>query len=144
MWTQLKGYQAFLLCMWNKCFHLHCGLRKLMLTGCINTAVNYRLIDCKEFFSTAAILRFDSDSKRGWTFGLPWWRIRLQRRKPGFDPWVGKIPWRRERLPTPVFWPGESHGLYSSWGRKESHLTEWLSKAQESAKTVFSQQKNKM
>ena len=26
---------------------------------------------------------------------------------PGFDPWVGKIPWRRERLPTPVFWPGE-------------------------------------
>ena len=32
---------------------------------------------------------------------------------PGFDPWVGKIPWRRERLPTPVFWPGEFHGLYS-------------------------------
>ena len=23
-----------------------------------------------------------------------------------FDSWVGKIPWRRERLPTPVFWPG--------------------------------------
>ena len=37
-----------------------------------------------------------------------------------FDPWVGKIPWRRERLPTPVFWPGESHGLYSQWGHKES------------------------
>ena len=32
-----------------------------------------------------------------------------------FDPWVEKIPWRRERLPTPVFWPGESHGLYSPW-----------------------------
>ena len=30
-----------------------------------------------------------------------------------FDPWVGKIPWRKERLPTPVFWPGEFHGLYS-------------------------------
>ena len=27
--------------------------------------------------------------------------------------WVGKIPWRRERLHTPVFWPGEFHGLYS-------------------------------
>ena len=27
----------------------------------------------------------------------------LQCRRPGFDPWVGKIPWRRERLPTPVF-----------------------------------------
>ena len=30
-----------------------------------------------------------------------------------FNPWVRKIPWRRERLPTPVFWPGEFHGLYS-------------------------------
>ena len=40
------------------------------------------------------------------------------------ETWVqslgGKIPWRRERLPTPVFWPGESHGLYSPWGHKES------------------------
>ena len=34
--------------------------------------------------------------------------------------WLGKIPWRRERLPTPEFWPGEFHGLYSPWGRKES------------------------
>ena len=40
------------------------------------------------------------------------------------DPLVGKIPWRRERLPTPVFWPGEFHGLYS---RKESDMTEGLS-----------------
>ena len=38
-------------------------------------------------------------------------RICLQCGRPGFDPWVGKIPWRRERLPTPVFWPGEFHGL---------------------------------
>ena len=30
--------------------------------------------------------------------------------RPGFDPWVGKIPWRRERLPTPGFWPGDSPG----------------------------------
>ena len=34
-------------------------------------------------------------------------------RETWFSPWVGKIPWRRERLPTPVFWPRESHGLYS-------------------------------
>ena len=27
--------------------------------------------------------------------------------RPGFHPWVGKIPWRREWLPTPVFCPGE-------------------------------------
>ena len=31
--------------------------------------------------------------------------------RPGFDPWVGQISWRRKRLPTPVFWPGEFHGL---------------------------------
>ena len=45
-------------------------------------------------------------------------------RRPGFDLWVGKSPWRRERLPTPVFWPGEFHGLYSPWGRKEPDTTE--------------------
>ena len=33
---------------------------------------------------------------------------RLQCRRPGFDPWVGKIPWRKERLPTPVFWSENS------------------------------------
>ena len=27
----------------------------------------------------------------------------------------------------PVFWPGEFHGLYSPWGRKESNTTERLS-----------------
>ena len=41
----------------------------------------------------------------------------------GFDPWVGKTPWRRARPPTPVFLPGESHGWrslvdYSPWGRR--------------------------
>ena len=40
---------------------------------------------------------------------------------------LGRFPWRRERLPTPVFWPGEFHGLYSSWGCKESDTTEQLS-----------------
>ena len=37
------------------------------------------------------------------------------------------IPWRRERLPTPVFWPGEFHELYIPWGCKESDITEQLS-----------------
>ena len=34
-----------------------------------------------------------------------------------FDPWVGRIPWRRKWLPIPGFWPGEFHG-YSEDGRK--------------------------
>ena len=36
--------------------------------------------------------------------------------------WFGKIPWKRERLLTPVFWPGEFHELYSPWGCKESDI----------------------
>ena len=54
------------------------------------------------------------------------WQVknRLQCGRPEFDAWVGKIPWRRERLPTPVFWPGEVHGLYSPWGLKEWDTTE--------------------
>ena len=44
----------------------------------------------------------------------------------GFDPWIGKIPWKRKWQHTPVFLPGESHGQrsYSPWGLKESHTTE--------------------
>ena len=44
-----------------------------------------------------------------------------------FNLWVGKIPWRRERLPSPVFWPGEFHGLYRPWDCKQSDTTERLS-----------------
>ena len=39
----------------------------------------------------------------------------------------GKIPWRRERLLTPVFWPGEFRGSYSPRGHKELDTTERLS-----------------
>ena len=37
-------------------------------------------------------------------------------RRPGFNPWVGKIPWRGTWQPTPVFLPGESHGQRSLAG----------------------------
>ena len=45
----------------------------------------------------------------------------LQCRRPRFEPWVGKISWRRKWQPTPVSLPGESHGQrslvgYSLWG----------------------------
>ena len=44
-----------------------------------------------------------------------WWFRCLQRGKPGLDPWVGKISWRRKWQPTPVFLPGKSHGCKSLW-----------------------------
>ena len=54
-----------------------------------------------------------------------------------FDPWVGKIPWRREWQPDLVFLPGESHGqrslagcspasVYKTWGHKELVTIEQL------------------
>ena len=63
------------------------------------------------------------------TVRLLWWlrqRRILQCRRPVFNPRVGKILWRREWLPTPVFLPGESHGQRTPWGLKESDRTEWL------------------
>ena len=55
-------------------------------------------------------------------------RIHLQCKIPRFDPWVRKIPWRREWQPTPVFLPGEFHGQrslvgYSPQGHKELDTT---------------------
>ena len=46
-----------------------------------------------------------------------------------FDPWVRKIPWRREWQLIPVFLPGKSHGQrslvgYSPWSQKELDMTE--------------------
>ena len=58
---------------------------------------------------------------------LPWWlsnkESSYQCRRCRFSPWVRKIPWRREGLPTPVLLPGKSHGqrslaCYSLWGCK--------------------------
>ena len=50
-------------------------------------------------------------------------------RRPGFDPWVRKIPWRR-KCTAPVFLPGKFHGqrsLASPWSHKESDTTDLLS-----------------
>ena len=69
--------------------------------------------------------------------GSPWNTVltvplkHLQFRRGRFDPWVGKIPWRRTWQPTLVFLLGKSQGWrslagYSPWGRKESDTTEQL------------------
>ena len=68
--------------------------------------------------------------QKGWCVflsGLPWWlsgkESACQCRRHEFNPWVGKIPWRKNWQPTPVFLPGKSHGQrslvgYSPWGCK--------------------------
>ena len=62
--------------------------------------------------------------------GLPGGSVvkNLQCRRPRFDPWVGKMPWRRAWQPASVLFPGESHGQrslagYSRQGRTESDTT---------------------
>ena len=77
-------------------------------------------------------------------YGFPWWlsgkESPCQCRRCWFDPWVGKIPWRRKWQPTPVFLPGESHGQRSlercspgghkgvgnNWGTKPPPPLLWL------------------
>ena len=56
-------------------------------------------------------------------------KICLQCERPRFDPWVGKIPWRREWLPTWIFLPGEFHGQRSLAGYVHgvSKSQTWLS-----------------
>ena len=75
----------------------------------------------------------------GFPCGLPPWVSLVAQtvknlpamKRPGLKPWVMKIPWKREWLPTPVFLSGEFHEQrslagYSPWGRKELDMTEWL------------------
>ena len=55
----------------------------------------------------------------------------LQCGRPGFDPWVGKIPWKRKWQPTLVLLPGKFHGQRNSVGyspkdHKESHTAKQL------------------
>ena len=60
-----------------------------------------------EVFSSTTVYKGINSSVLPLLYGLPWWlrllRTHLQCEKPGFDPWVGKIPWRKEWLPIPVF-----------------------------------------
>ena len=59
------------------------------------------------------------------------WQKSIIPRWQGFEPWVGKIPWKKKCQPTPVFLPEASHGQkslagYCPWGCKELDMTEWL------------------
>ena len=56
---------------------------------------------------------------------LSWLRIRLQCGRPRLNAWLGKIPWRSERLPTPVFWPGEFHGTVQGVAKSQTRLSDF-------------------
>ena len=95
------------------------------------TEKNVSLLDQGNCLHDSAWLRFTIYIKIYILNGLPWWLrwqgIWQQCGRPGFDPWVGKTPWRREWQPTPVFLLGEFHGQrslvgYSPRGHKQSDI----------------------
>ena len=110
---------VFFLCWWMiHCFKYH----TVQYTEVCQLSQKHLYI-CPESIIAPSFLLSNS-------FPLSWASlvVQLVRNPPAvWGTCVGKIPWRRERLPTPVFWPGEFHGRYSPWGRKESDMTEWLS-----------------
>ena len=66
----------------------------------------------------------------------------IERKVPGFDPWVRQIPGRREWQPTPALLPGKSHGWkslagYSPQGCKESGTTESATSFTHSQRHIF-------
>ena len=119
-----------------------CLPAKLMLPS--PTRLHPRNYSKREATLSVHILRLDAFSfARADLFclftGLPWWlrwlRICLQCWRWGFDPWVGKIPWRRKWQIAPVFLPGKSYGQrslagYSPWGHSPTRLSnlhmDWL------------------
>ena len=109
---------------------MHCG-------RCLNDKFMFYFVDFIGGEEALMTPECGSDLIRAIALGrLPWWlsgkKIHLQcrsHRRPGFDPWARKIPWRRKWQPTPVFLPGDFCGQrslvgYSPWGRKESATTE--------------------
>ena len=97
------------------------------------TTVNVRFFAFFFFFGTCNNIYLATlHSLWGFPGGTSGKEPACQRRRhkgPGFNPWVGTIPWRRAWHPTPVFLPGEAHGQrslrgYSPWGCKELNMTE--------------------
>ena len=110
------------------------NLRIIQIHSCFCLFV----LECANFYEYKPkliwMLTFD------YMLGFLWWfsgkESACQCRRPGFVPWVRKIPRRRKWQPIPVFLPGQYHGQrclesYTSWDCKELVTTEWLSTSRE-------------
>ena len=84
--------------------------------------------------------------------GLRWWlrgkELVCQCRRHRFNPWVGKIPWRRKRQLTPLFLPRKCHGQrslagYSPWGHERVRLNSATKYQQSSITLTLSDSFNK-
>ena len=81
-----------------------CRAFSIMLRGLSNSAGKKSACNARE---PGSIPEWGRSSIVGLLWVFSWWGTRLQCWRLRFDPWVGKIPCRRDRLPTPLLWPGE-------------------------------------
>ena len=98
----------------NKITFLHLGIPSRCVVACVLFSIQTHIVIhliCKLFWLTCGSAGKESACNVGHLGLIPGW----------------EDPLEKERLPTLVFCPGEFHGLYSSWGRKEFHKTEPLS-----------------
>ena len=68
------------------------------------------------FFSLKGLFYYQLTSALGLSWCLSGKETTCQRRRHRFDPWVGKMPWRRKWQPAPVFLPGKPYGQRSLVG----------------------------
>ena len=93
--------------------------------------------------STAGILPFGSVCAHGLPRCPSGKESACQGRRPGFNPWLGKTPWRRKWQLTPVSLPGKSHEQrsmvdHSPCGHRESDTTEVTEHAGMQERKIFS------
>ena len=117
-------------CLFRTCIESYNGKECIYVYNLSYSAIQQKLTQhCKStilYFNKRNNILFKMNLYLGqykWSLGLPRWlsgkestcQCRRSRRW-GFNPWVGKIPWRREWQPTPVFLPGKSNGQRSLTG----------------------------
>ena len=112
LWFPAQAFITFLISLNTSDFNHN----KRLLTGLPASSPAFYLHS-----SLALISASDHSSWSTVLSGLPRWlsgkESNSQCRRHRFDPWVRKIPWRREWQPLPVFLPGKSHGQRSLVGR---------------------------
>ena len=121
-------------CIWWWTNQFHCNLRHFWLTNNLYMCVCVCVCVC--VCITHSQINGESGGK--WmhdmvTLHIEWAPLvaqmlknLLQCRRPRLDPWVGKIPWRRGWLPTPVFLPRELHEQRSLAHSMGSQSQTWL------------------
>ena len=119
--SRLKGRKVPKRVVWTNIYRVRSKLNNLLSVGSRTSKLlpfDEGIFNTgKKLTSTFLVLR------------LPRWlrqqRICLQCWRPGFNPWVGKIPWRKEWVPTPVFLPENFMDRGAWWATVHGFARDW-------------------